>query len=143
MNDRVFIDTNIFVYMQSKNDKEKRELSGLAIDKFDCVTSTQVLSELSNVFTKKFRVSVEFIKQFIDAVSLTCEVTVIQADLVKKALDLKESYNYSYYDSLIIAAALDSSCMYILSEDLSDNQVIENRLRIVNIFAHPEFIIKC
>ena len=140
MNDKVFIDTNIFVYMQSSKDKEKKELSGLVIDKFDCVTSTQVLCELSNVFTKKFKIPNEYIKQFIDAVLLTCEIAVIQSDLVKKTLDLKELYYYSYYDSLIIAAALENNCKYILSEDLNDSQIIENQARIVNIYKHPEFV---
>ena len=141
MNDKVFIDTNIFVYMQSPKDKEKCELSGRAIENFYCVTSTQVLSELSNVFTKKFKISAEHVKKFVDAVVLTCEVKLIHADLIKQALDLREHYRYSYYDCLIISAALDANCNYLLSEDLSDGQIIENRMKIINIYAHPEFLL--
>ena len=140
MKDRVFVDTNIFVYMQSEKEKRKKELSGLAIDNLNCITSTQVLSEICNVFTKKFAVDINLTKQFIDAVTLTCEVVIIQAEWIKKALDIKSRYGYSYYDSLIITAALESKCNYILSEDMSDGQIIENQLEIINIYSHPEFV---
>jgi predicted nucleic acid-binding protein len=53
---------------------------------------------------------------------------------VQKALDFKEVYGYSYYDSLILAAAVLSDCDYIFSEDLQDRQIIENKIEIVNIF---------
>jgi len=43
-------------------------------------------------------------------------------------LDLKEIYGYSYYDSLILAAAVLSDCDYIFSEDLQDGQIIENKI---------------
>jgi predicted nucleic acid-binding protein len=36
-------------------------------------------------------------------------------------------------------SALESKCDYIFSEDMNDGQVIDNRLKIVNIFIHPEF----
>jgi len=55
-------------------------------------------------------------------------------EAVQKALDLKEVYNYSYYDSLILATALLSDCNYIFSEDLHDGQIIDNKIEIVNIF---------
>ena len=140
MKDRVFVDTNIFVYMQSEKEKRKKELSGLAIDNLNCITSTQVLSEICNVFTKKFAVDISLVKQFIDAVTLTCEVVIIQAEWIKKALDIKSRYGYSYFDSLIITAALESGCNYILSEDMSGGQIIENQLEIINIYSHPEFV---
>ena len=140
MKDRVFVDTNIFIYMQSEKEKRKKELSGLAIDNLNCITSTQVLSEICNVFTKKFAIDFSLSKQFIEAVTLTCEVVVIQAEWIKKALDIKSRYGYSYYDSLIITAALESKCNYILSEDMSDGQIIENQLEIINIYSHPEFV---
>jgi predicted nucleic acid-binding protein len=52
------------------------------------------------------------------------------------ALDVHERYGYAYYDSLIIASALEGNCRYLLSEDMADGQVIEGRLTIKNIFAH-------
>jgi len=56
-------------------------------------------------------------------------------DTVEKALQLKEHYGFGYYDSLIVASALGSGCKYLFSEDMSDGQVIDNNLEIVNVFT--------
>ncbi|MCL1941141.1 MAG: hypothetical protein FWG09_04290 [Synergistaceae bacterium] len=54
---------------------------------------------------------------------------------VTKTLDIHEKYRYSYYDSLIIASALEHDCQYLLTEDMANGQVIEGQLTIQNIFA--------
>jgi len=48
--------------------------------------------------------------------------------------DLRLKYKFSYWDSLIIASALESGCGILYTEDMQDGQVIEDRLRIVNPF---------
>lgn len=53
---------------------------------------------------------------------------------VNSGLFIKETYGFSYYDSLIVASALESECEVLYSEDLSHNQVINGVLRIVNPF---------
>ncbi|GHV18420.1 hypothetical protein FACS189493_7820 [Spirochaetia bacterium] len=45
-------------------------------------------------------------------------------------------YQYSYYDSLIVASALEQDCDYLLSEDMNDGQVI-GKMAIKNIFKMP------
>lgn len=50
-----------------------------------------------------------------------------------RALHLHQRYGYSFYDSLIIAAALEGGCARLLSEDRQHGQVIET-LRIQNPF---------
>jgi predicted nucleic acid-binding protein len=54
--------------------------------------------------------------------------------LYRSCLRLQDRYRYSFYDSLIIAAALDSGCDRLYTEDLQDGQRIEG-LTIVNPFA--------
>jgi predicted nucleic acid-binding protein len=51
------------------------------------------------------------------------------------ALNLAERYQYSYFDSLILASALEAGCQILYSEDLQDGQRIENQLTIVNPFG--------
>ncbi len=41
-------------------------------------------------------------------------------------------YGYSYWDSLIIATALQNDCSILYSEDMQHNQLIEGKLRIIN-----------
>jgi predicted nucleic acid-binding protein len=44
--------------------------------------------------------------------------------------------NYSPYDSMIVAAALEAGCRTLCSEDLQHGQVIERRLTVINPFAN-------
>ena len=48
------------------------------------------------------------------------------------ALDVAERYGFSHYDSLIVAAALESGCSILYSEDLQHGQVIDQRLTVIN-----------
>jgi len=54
MSVKVFLDTNLFVYMQSTSDLSKKELSYQALEDFDCVVSVQVLNEFCNVAWRCF-----------------------------------------------------------------------------------------
>jgi predicted nucleic acid-binding protein len=49
-------------------------------------------------------------------------------------LSLKTRYQYSYWDSLILASALESRCQIVYSEDMQDGQQIEHTLTIQNPF---------
>jgi len=53
---------------------------------------------------------------------------------VKRAFYIKEKYLYSWWDSLILASALENNCEMVYSEDMQHNQIIENTLKIVNPF---------
>jgi predicted nucleic acid-binding protein len=134
MRGKVFLDTNVFVYTQSKGEQVKRDIALNAIGKYDCYTSTQVFNEVSNVMIKKLKMPIAEVKQVITAMNDRCAISIITHEAVQKALDLKEVYGYSYYDSLILAAAVLSDCNYVFSEDLQDGQIIENKIEIVNIF---------
>jgi len=134
MRGKVFLDTNVFVYTQSKGEQDKRNIALNTIEKYDCYTSTQVFNEVSNVMIKKLKMPISEVKQIIVAINDRCMVSIITHESVQKALDLKEIYGYSYYDSLILAAAVLSGCDYIFSEDLQDGQIIENKIEIVNVF---------
>ena len=55
-------------------------------------------------------------------------------ELVIAALDLQAETLYSFYDSLVIAAALQAGAAVLYTEDLQHNQLIAGTLRIVNPF---------
>jgi len=54
---------------------------------------------------------------------------------IHAALDIRERYCFSWYDSLIVAAALEAGCDTLYSEDMQDSQEINGCLRIVNPFV--------
>ena len=75
------------------------------------------------------------IQASIEKICIMCEVVTIQKITVINAIKIHEKYRYSFFDSLMIASALESECAFFLSEDMVDGQVIESRLIIKNIFC--------
>jgi predicted nucleic acid-binding protein len=134
MKDKAFVDTNILVYLYSEDEEKKRAVAYDAIERYDCITSTQALTEFSNVCIKKLHIRAGIISKSIDEITAACTVIPVEQETIKKALELHRKYGYSYYDCLIIASALICNCTLLLTEDLKNHQVIENSLTINNIF---------
>jgi predicted nucleic acid-binding protein len=135
MSDRAFIDTNVFVYLSAEDDPQKRQAAKNAIDDYDCVVSTQVVNELSSVLLRKYGKSIMEVKDMLEAIETTCEISLITLATTEKALNIHEHHKFSFYDSLIIAAALENDCKFIISEDFHSGTKIENDLTILNVFS--------
>jgi predicted nucleic acid-binding protein len=133
--DKAFLDTNVFVYLYSEINTVKHQHLLKVINIYDRVVSTQVLNEFCSVCIRKMNLPLQDIKAAIEEICETCELLKISDVTVMNALDLHERYRYSYYDSLMIASALEYDCSYLLTEDMADGQVIEGRLTIRNIFV--------
>ena len=135
MNDRVFLDTNIVVYFYSENEPDKRGIACQLLDKYDCVTSIQVFNEANNVWLKKYNLKKAQIIKYLDEIEDVCNaIMLIRRETIDAAIDLKDRYNYSYYDCLMLASALEANCNVILTEDMSNNQIINGKLKIMNPF---------
>jgi predicted nucleic acid-binding protein len=132
---KAFVDTNVFVYLYSDVDDVKQKRAFFALRQYDCQISIQVINEFTHVCIRKWKAPKENILLSIDRICSYCDMAYIDISTIKKALTICEKYGYSYYDSLIIASALEHECQYLLSEDMSDGQVIEGKLTIRNIFA--------
>jgi predicted nucleic acid-binding protein len=130
----VFIDSNIWVYYYSmKPDEKFARAQEIIISNFtSLVISTQSLGELYNVLVKKNMASQVNARRLIADLASEFPIVEIGTDTVLKAIDLSVKYGYSYWDSLIIATALVSNCGVLYSEDMQHDQLIENKLRIVN-----------
>jgi predicted nucleic acid-binding protein len=135
MSDRVFVDSNIVLYLYSNDEFEKQDISKKIIAKYSCIISTQVLNEFCNVCLKKFNKSAEEIDLALNEITASCDVTLVDTVTIEQALKIHRKYGYSYYDCLIIASALQSNCRYLITEDMADGQMINNTLEIVNIYS--------
>ncbi|MCL1799733.1 MAG: PIN domain-containing protein [Eggerthellaceae bacterium] len=133
------MDTNVFVYLQSTSDGGKRGIAQRVIDELDCCVSTQVLNEVSNVLARKAGFSYVQIGEVVDGIVQTCEVTTVDYGTIRRAHGIAQRYQLGYYDSLIISSALEAGCKTLLTEDLTDGQIIGRELTILNIFDHPKF----
>jgi len=134
--ERVFIDTNVFVYIHSGNnkDKDKRLLAYEVIEHYPCIISTQVLNEFCNICIKKLKHPANMIQGFIDNICKYCDLIYVDEQTISKALYISSKYGLSYYDCLMIASAIESNCTFLYTEDMADKQVIEKTLTIKNFF---------
>lgn len=98
------------------------------------VVSTQVIRETcSNLI--RAGIPENSIKVLIKNWYLDCEVNEASESQFLLASNLRESFSFSHWDSLIVAAALDSGCETLYSEDMQHGQVIGRTLTIINPFV--------
>jgi len=142
MGDKIFIDTNIFVYAfldNSKNQKEhmKHMEAKKLLQSFDnnykMIISTQVCNEYYSALLKNKILDIEIQQSLKELISII-EVSAISKLTILNLIDLKNKYKYSYWDSLIISSALENNCSILYSEDMQHKQIIENQLQIINPF---------
>jgi len=132
--DKTFVDTNILIYAFTRDEPDKQEIALRFLDRCQPVISTQVLKEFANVLLKKGNDGMERVRAVIGEITEVADIVNEELMLIFAALDISERYKFSFYDSLIIAAAINSQCPVLLSEDLQDGQIIDNKLTIVDPF---------
>ena len=139
MNGRFFLDTNIFVYSFDRASTAKRNRSQDLIERAlktgEGITSYQVVQEFFNVALRKFSkpMTAAEAEQYLSAVFRPLMTVNSSQALYAEALRLTQRYRFSWYDSLILAGALEGQCGVIYSEDLQHGQKI-GTVRIENPF---------
>jgi predicted nucleic acid-binding protein len=140
MNDnRVFVDTNIFLYAALEDDFQQGKRTGAVnllkgfSDKIVYI-NTQVLHEFYSVMLRH-GVSDEAIHELLNAIIGETKVSVIKVNTVKRCWDMRLKYRYNYWDCLIMASALENDCGILYAEDLQHGQIIEKSPMIVNPFV--------
>ena len=137
MIEKVFIDSNIFIYAYTGDDERKhsvaRDLLRNNVLNNEIIISVQILNEFYSVLAR-FKYPHNEIKSCMDEIIEQVKVLPLELETIKRCIFIKEKYNYSWWDSLVLASALENDCAILYSEDLQSNQIIENKLRIVNPF---------
>ena len=132
-----FVDTNVLLYSQDRRDDRRRGLAQDALGGLwssgTGVLSTQVLQEFYNAGTRKLKLTPLLARQ---VVALYAEWPVVEAtaQLIVSASLLHERHSSSFYDAMIVEAALLSGATTLLTEDLQDGRRIGG-LTIRNPFA--------
>ena len=140
MSARFFLDTNIFVYSfdPSSADKQQRaiQLVREAVSTRKGIVSYQVVQEFLNVALRRFTqpMSVPEAEQYLGTVLRPLLAVQSSAALISEALRLADRHKLSWYDSLIVAAAVEGGCGVLYSEDFQDGQQF-GQLKIENPFA--------
>ncbi len=100
----------------------------------EIIVSTQVINEVTNILFKKFQLDTASIKRVMLELESNFKIASFTLNTQLKALEIKEKYKLQYYDSLILATALENNCTVLYSEDMQHSQIIENSLKIINPF---------
>jgi predicted nucleic acid-binding protein len=117
-----FFDTNILVYAFLEDEKRDQAQQVLASGG---VISAQVLNEFTNVALRKFNRSWEETTAAIATIRRRFpEIIPLSEETHAAALALVRNTNISFYDALILAAAVLADCDVLFSEDLQDGQRI-------------------
>lgn len=132
-----FADSNVLLYSISDKplDAGKREIARRLLDGNRCIVSVQVLNEFiwqSTSARRGFGFSAASARALTDA---WCKgfVQALDVAMFQRAWDVEARTNYSWWDCLIIAAALTAGCDVLYSEDMHHGHVIDG-VRIENPF---------
>ncbi len=128
MNGRFFLDTNVFVYSFDRRVPAKarraRQLIRRAVATRKGIVSYQVAQEFFNVALRRFAqpLTVAEAEQYLATVFRPLMAVHSSQALYGEALRLSGRYRLSWYDSLIVAAAIEGQCSVLYSEDLQHGQ---------------------
>ena len=133
-----FIDSNVFVYLFDETNEHKRaravRLVRQALENDTGCISYQVVQETINVLTRKLDVAPDNARKLLDRTLVPLWKVNPKRTLYDRGLDLQTRYRFSFYDSLIIAAALEAGCKTLYTEDLKHGQRIEG-VTVTNPFV--------
>jgi predicted nucleic acid-binding protein len=137
MTDKIFIDSNIWIYLFSDGNNGKAQI----VEKFIAdntvktvfVTSCQVVNEVCNVL-KRHGLAETKIRIVIENITSICLMQDLSKEVCLLASTLRERYLFSFWDSIIVSAAKTAGCNLLVSEDMHDGLIID-RLMIKNIFS--------
>jgi predicted nucleic acid-binding protein len=134
MNDKAFLDTNVLIYLYSTDEPDKQAAVEQLTQNNAITLSTQIINEFINVMTKKYKLEVVSITNAVREIMDSFMIVQVTTDTIMQALSIMKKYRFSYFDSLIMASALESECSVLHTEDLHHQQLIEHRLRVNNPF---------
>jgi len=132
--ERIFVDTNIIIYLYSQDEPYKKKKAESLFLGSEPLISVQVINETANVCVKKFHLDSTSVGNILDELEQYCKIVPITVNSVRLALQIHEKYRFSYFDSLIAASAYEHHCSVVFTEDLQHDQLIDGQLRIINPF---------
>ena len=131
-----FVDSNVWLYAVIEDAKSAtKSATARALVAERRIVSTQVVNEVCVNLLRKAKRSEEEIRRVVQAFYSQHRVVPLDELTMLAAFELREAYSLSYWDSLIVATALEADATLLYSEDMHHDLWINARLRIVNPFV--------
>ena len=140
MNARFFLDTNVFVYSfdasSPKKAEQARKLIRNAIETGGGIISYQVVQEFFNVALRRFSKPMSSLdaEQYLSTTFRPLLSVHSSPALYGEALRIGARFQLPWYDSLIVASAIEGQCEVLYSEDFQDGQQVGS-VKLSNPFA--------
>lgn len=129
---KAFLDTNVIVY--AFGDDERAKTAEMLLAQGGDL-SVQVLNEFTNVARRKLGFDWKQTRDALAAIqTLARAIHPINLATHNSAITLAQRYGFSFYDSLIVASAMQARSKILYSEDMQDGLEVEGGLRIINPF---------
>lgn len=127
MGNKIFLDTNLFLYAQDRRFPDKQRRSREAITEVrnaeSGVVSTQIMQELFSVGISKFSMLPAAAKALVHTLTVF-EVVQVTPMIIEAAMDCVILRGLSIWDALVVAAAAAAGCGRIYSEDMQSGATI-------------------
>ena len=142
MKSNIFIDSNIWIYafLDSEKDHTKQQrvlslLEGIPVDSA-VIASVQVMNEFHWILSRKYGIDDVTIKAKVTkGIAAVASIAPVDYKAYQDAFRIRSKYNVSFWDSLIVASALENKCTVLYSEDMQHSLLIDNKLKVVNPLA--------
>ncbi|MEX2050099.1 MAG: PIN domain-containing protein [Steroidobacteraceae bacterium] len=128
-----FFDTSVLLYLLSAEAEKADRIEALLVA--SGVISVQVLNEFTAVASRKLAMPLADIREVLNTVRAICRTEPLTVEDHDRAVEIAGGYQFSFYDSVIVASALRAGCGTLYTEDLQHHQVIDRHLTIINPFA--------
>ena len=125
---RQFFDSNVVLYLLSDN-QTKANCCEEIVEQGG-VISVQVLNECVNVMLKKLTMARPEIDEFLAVIKSISDIVPLSVEVHEGALELLDKYQLSWYDALIVSAAIESDCDTLWSEDMHNGLVVNKTMTI-------------
>jgi predicted nucleic acid-binding protein len=134
---KIFVDSNIWVYLFLQDDNEKYKIAEEYFRENSLNTifiiTYQVINEVSNTLLRN-KYSEAKIRENIEYMLKICTIQEFTKEIILMASSLREKYSFSFWDSILIGSALFSECNILISEDMQGELIVDKKLLIKNIF---------
>jgi predicted nucleic acid-binding protein len=134
-----FIDSNIWLYaflQQQDVDKTSKSKELLHNKQLNSIVSTQIINEVCFNLRKKANFSESDLMILIDNFYHNYSVINLEKTTLHLASELRQQYKLSFWDSLVIASALQANANVIYTEDMQNDLIIHKTLKIINPFLN-------
>ncbi len=137
----IFFDSNVLLYSVDLRAREaaKRAHAIELRDRYfvpggQAVISTQVMQEFIGAGVKRLKLDAATLATSLTSFASSAAIVQVSPPIIYEAIDIMRADKISWWDALIPGAARAGGCSEVWSEDLNEEQVYANGLKVVNPF---------